>query len=163
MWIRPEEPADGKAVRAVIVAAFGQPAEADLVEALRAQGDLALSLIAEEEDEVVGHVAFSRLALANPLVRATALAPMAVRPDRQRQGIGSALIRESLRRFRENGEDLVLVLGEPAIYGRFGFAAEAALGLQTPYDGPYQQALALTEVGRAARGAVRYPAAFAEL
>jgi putative acetyltransferase len=158
--IRPETPADHDAIHAVIRAAFGQETEALLVERLRAGGDLVLSLVAEA-DGIVGHVAFSRLSTEGGL--ATALAPVAVRPDRQRQSIGDALIREGLRRLAEAGEDLVLVLGDPAYYGRFGFTAEAAAPLKTPYDGPYQQALALSSQGRLIGGDVAYAPAFAEL
>lgn len=158
--IRRERPGDAAAIRSVIEAAFGQRDEADLVERLQGAGDLVLSLVAEAPD-IVGHVAFSRLVLAGG--QATALAPVTVRPDRQRQGIGEALVREGLRRLGEAGEDLVLVLGDPAYYGRFGFAAEAARSLKTPYDGPCQQALALTDRGRRIAGAAAYAPAFAEL
>ena len=159
--IRPEETADRDAIRAVVVAAFGQEAEADLVDALRVQGDLVLSLVAADS-AIVGHVAFSRLALPRAAARATALAPLAVAPSRQGHGIGTALIREGLRRLAADGEDLVLVLGEPDFYGRFGFT-DSARGLVTPYDGPYLRALAFTQAGRDARGSVGYAAAFADL
>jgi putative acetyltransferase len=161
--IRPEAPGDGPAVLALHAAAFGQKAEAGLVDRLRTDGDLILSLVAVA-DGVVGHVAFSRLTLpAAPAVRACALAPLAVDPARQRRGIGSALVTEGLRRLSQAGLDLVLVLGEPAYYGRFGFTTQAAQALRTPYDGPYLQALALSAEGRAARGPVSYAGAFAEL
>lgn len=160
--IRPEAPGDRAAVRLVIERAFGQAAEAGLVDALRTDGDLVLSLLAIA-GEPFGHVAFSRLTLAGSTARASALAPLAVVPSAQRSGIGTALVRESLRRLAQAGEDLVLVLGEPAYYGRFGFTPEAAADLRTPYDGPYLQALALTGAGRAASGPVRYARAFSDL
>jgi putative acetyltransferase len=161
--IRPEEPGDWSAVHAVHAAAFGQAAEADLVDRLRADGELVVSLVACM-DEPVGHVAFSPLAMYGaPSVRACALAPLAVLPAVQRQGIGSALVTEGLRRLMEAGWDLALVLGEPAYYGRFGFDAEAARAFETPYDGPYLQALALSDKGRKAHGSVSYAKAFAEL
>ncbi len=160
--IRPEQPSDGPAIRAVHEQAFGQPLEADLVDRLRADGDLVLSLVAVREAPV-GHIAFSRLVLPESSARAVALAPVGVLPPLQRAGIGTALIREGLARLAEAGEDLVLVLGDPAYYGRFGFTAAAAGGLATPYDGPYLQALALSEAGREARGPVRYAPAFADL
>ena len=106
-------------------------------------------------------MAFSSLDV--PGGRAVALAPVAVVPARQRQAIAAALIREGLARLADDGQDLVLVLGDPAYYGRFGFTAEAAAPLKTPYDGPYQRAVALTESGRRMEGEVRYAAAFAEL
>ena len=161
--IRPEEPQDWPEIRALIEAAFGSNAEADLVQRLREDGDLVLSLAADDGNPV-GHIAFSRLALPEtPSARACALAPLAVSPQRQRQGIGSALVREGLARLAQGGMDLVLVLGEPDYYGRFGFAPDLAKRLKTAYDGPYLQALALSERGKAAHGPAAYPCAFAEL
>jgi putative acetyltransferase len=161
--IRPEEPQDWPEIRALVEAAFGSKAEADLVQRLREGGDLVLSLAADDGGPV-GHIAFSRLALPEtPSARACALAPLAVSPQRQRQGIGSALVREGLMRLAQGGMDLVLVLGEPDYYGRFGFAPDLAKRLMTPYDGPYLQALALSERGKAAHGPAAYARAFAEL
>jgi putative acetyltransferase len=160
--MRPETPDDHAAIDAVHRGAFEGAAEAELVGSLRRNGDIVLSLVADA-DEIVGHVAFSRLTLSKCLARASALAPLAVVKERQRQGIGSSLVREGLNRLGGSGEDLVLVLGDPAYYGRFGFTTEHAAGLQTPYDGPYLQALALTDEGRRARGPVRYARPFAEL
>jgi putative acetyltransferase len=160
--IRPEEPSDRDAIRAVHEQAFGQIEEAALVERLRRDGDLTLSLVAVRQG-VVGHIAFSRLRLLESAARAMALAPVAVLPAVQQSGIGTALVREGLRRLAASGEDLVLVLGDPAYYGRFGFSTEQARDLTTPYDGPYLQALALAEAGREARGPVRYAPAFADL
>jgi putative acetyltransferase len=160
--IRPETPADRAVIRTIVERAFGQSTEADLVEALREDGDLLLSLVAVSE-EPVGHIAFSRLILPGSTVRASALAPLAVIPARQRQGVGAALVQEGLLRLSRSGEDLVIVLGEPGYYGRLGFSAATAGGLRTPYDGPSLQALALTEAGRAAHGPVRYSRAFAGL
>jgi len=161
--IRPEEPGDRTAIRSLHVAAFGGDAEADLVDRLRRDGDLSLSLVACA-DTVLGHVAFSPLTLPEtPGIRALALAPVAVLPDFQAQGIGTALIEDGLQRLADEGADLVLVLGDPTYYGEFGFQAEDASALSTPYDGPYLQALFLTEAGRNARGPVAYANAFAEL
>lgn len=160
--IRPEEPVDRAAIRTVHERAFGSSAEADLVDRLRADGDLVLSLVAAL-DHPIGHVAYSRLVLTGSPARAVALAPVAVLPEFQRTGVGTALIRESLSGLATAGEDLVLVLGEPAFYDRFGFTVEGAKGLATPYDGPYLQALALSEPGRAPAGRVVYAPAFADL
>jgi Predicted acetyltransferase len=161
--IRPEEPGDRTAIRALHAAAFGGDAEADLVDRLRRDGDLSLSLVACA-DTVLGHVAFSPLTLPEaPGIRALALAPVAVLPDFQAQGIGTTLIEDGLQRLADEGADLILVLGDPAYYGEFGFRAEDAAALSTPYDGPYLQALSLTEAGRNARGPVAYVRAFAEL
>ena len=162
--IRPEEARDGPAIRAVVEAAFGQALEADLVDRLRAAGALVLSLVAEAGG-VVGHIAFSRLTVDGPGsdVRAVALAPLAVAPGRQRAGIGGALVRRGLDELRAQGEELVLVLGDPAYYGRFGFTAQAAHGLATPYDGPALQALWLAPAPAGFQAVVRYPAPFSEL
>jgi len=161
--IRPEEPGDRSALHALHAAAFGQEAEATLVDQLRADGDLVLSLVADAGGPV-GHIAFSRLSMPDaPALRACALAPLAVLPHVQGRGIGSALVRDGLERLAGLGWDLALVLGEPGYYGRFGFSAEAARAFETPYDGPYLQALALSAEGKGARGAVSYARAFAEL
>jgi putative acetyltransferase len=161
--LRPETEADRGRVRRIHENAFGRHSEADLVDALRRDGDLVLSLVACEAGEPVGHVAFSRLVLESTPARATALAPLAVAPPCQRRGIGAALVREALQVLARSGEDLVLVLGDAAYYGRLGFKSQAAAQLCTPYDGPHLQASCLSDVGRAARGPVRYPRAFAGL
>lgn len=163
MGIRLEESADWTAIYAIYAAAFGQLAEADLVLRLRDDGDLVLSLMAFDE-EPIGHVVFSRLIINEmSAVNGCVLAPVATVPARQRQGIGAVLIEDGLRRLKADGFDLVMVLGEPEYYGRFGFSAEAARPLNTPYDGPYLQALALSETGLQAKGSVTYARAFAEL
>jgi putative acetyltransferase len=160
--IRPETDGDRVAIHALHGDAFGGMAEATLVDALRQDGDLILSLVADAH-RPVGHIAFSRLVLPEIRLRASALAPLAIVKERQRQGIGAALVKEGLRRLAEAGEDFVLVLGDPAYYGRFGFSPDGASGLRTPYDGPYLQALALSDAGRQAHGPVHYARAFAEL
>ncbi|WP_262298674.1 GNAT family N-acetyltransferase [Microvirga sesbaniae] len=163
MGIRLEESADWSAVYAIYSAAFGQSAEADLVQHMHEDGDLILSLIAHG-DEPVGHIAYSRLVLHEMAsIRAAVLAPLAVAPSFQKQGIGAALVRGGLKRLADRGCDLVLVLGEPHYYGRFGFDPKLAGNLQTPYDGPYLQALALSDAGTGAHGPVSYARAFAEL
>lgn len=161
--IRTEDPEDRSAIHALLAAAFGGRAEADLVDNLRKADDLTLSLVACT-DRAIGHIAFSPLALADPRdIKAYALAPVAVLPAFQNRGIGAALIEDGLQRLADAGADLVLVLGEPDYYGDFGFRAEDATNLVTPYDGPYLQALFLTEKGRTAQGPVTYAPAFAEL
>ena len=161
--IRPARPGDRAALHTVYAAAFGQTAEALLVERLQEDGDLLLSLVAFT-DEPVGHIAFSHLTMPEiPTVRACALAPLAVDPAWQKKGLGSALVDEGLRDLKEAGLDLVVVLGEPTYYRRFGFTAQAAKPLRTPYDGPYLQALALSDEGHLARGPISYARAFAEL
>ena len=129
MTVRPEQPGDADAVRALMCAAFGQAAEADIVDRLRERGHDYLALVAVDGGVVVGQITFSRVTL-DPLpsgLRAVGLAPMAVAPARQRQGVGSALVRTGLDACRAAGHDAVFVLGHPAYYPRFGFAPSAAV------------------------------------
>ncbi|WP_406694762.1 N-acetyltransferase [Singulisphaera sp. Ch08] len=143
--IRPEAPGDDAAIREVNRLAFGEEGEARLVDALRDGGHVRVSLVAEVAGRVVGHILFSDLSIVTPqgVVEALALAPMAVVPDRQRQGIGSALVREGLRACTEAGHRIVVVLGHPEFYPRFGFKAGSAEPLQSPYAGPAFMALEL--------------------
>ena len=134
--IRPERVEDASRVRQVNELAFGQPAEADLIEKLqRACTDL-LSLVAEE-DEVVGHILFTPVAVegAGQRVLGMGLAPMAVLPDRQRQGIGSRLVRRGLDILRERGCPFVVVVGHPDYYPRFGFEPASVHGLASQWEG----------------------------
>ena len=141
MIIRAETPADHAAIRAVVIDAFGGEQEAELVDGLRRDGALSVSLVAEVDGHLVGHVALSPL--KSP-PHAFALAPVAITSIRQRQGIGSALIREAIEIAAEEGADMIFVLGEPAYYQRFGFAPETAAPFPSPYAGPYFMALKLT-------------------
>ena len=163
--IRPEEPGDRDAVRRVNEAAFGTPAEADLVDALRESGDAVpeLCLVAVEGGEVVGHICFSRVGLDPDGPELLALAPMAVQPSRQNEGIGSELVREGLLRAEETRFPLVVVLGHPDFYPRFGFDPASAYGVECPYeDVPPESWMAYTlpayEPGT--RGTVAYAPAF---
>lgn len=135
--IRPETPADYPVVFEVNRRAFGQDAEAVLVDALRAGGYAEVSLVAEVAGQVVGHILFSRLPIrtAAGTVDAVSLAPMAVLPDHQRHGIGGELVRAGLEACRAGGHRIAVVLGHPAFYPRFGFAATLAERLETPFGG----------------------------
>lgn len=133
------------------------------MDALRQDGDVLSSLVAQEENgAIVGHVLFSRLGIeGNPQLRAAALAPMAVRPDRQRRGIGGALIRTGLEHCRRLDLDAVVVLGHTTYYPRFGFSAALAAGLEAPFSGPHLMALALRDgVLSGRKGRLRYANAF---
>ena len=160
--VRAEDDADFGAIRTVNREAFGTVAEADLVDALRANGDAALSLVAESDSGVVGHVLFSDLPVRTSArdVAALALAPMSVLPRWQRRGVGSALVRAGLDRCREAGFEAVVVLGHPTYYPRFGFSARLAAPLQAPFSGPAFMALELVPGALSAGGVVRYPDAF---
>lgn len=163
MDVRVEEAADWSAVYTIYAEAFGQLIEAELVRQLHDDGDLILSLIARG-DEPAGHIAFSHLALPEtPTIKGAALAPLAVRPAFQAKGVGYVLVRHSLEQLKSERYDLVVVLGDPDYYNRFGFTPRLASRLKTPYDGPYLQALALSEKGKEAHGLVSYARAFAEL
>jgi putative acetyltransferase len=163
MGIRLEESADWSTLYAIYAAAFGQLAEADLVQHMYEDGDLILSLIAYA-DEPAGHIAYSRLILhETPSIKAAVLAPLAVAPPFQKQGVGAALVQNGLKRLMDKNYDLVLVLGEPHYYSRFGFTPRLAERLKTPYDGPYLQAFALSDKGKGAHGSVSYAQAFVEL
>lgn len=131
-------PSEERAIAALVTAAFGQPDEALLVDRLRAAGRLTLELVAREGDALVGHIAFSAVGIgtAQGDGRWWALAPLAVAPHRQRQGIGAALVRTGLTAAWRAGATLVLVLGEPAYYARFGFLPADRLGLRCPYPAP---------------------------
>lgn len=156
--IRAESVADAAAIRRLYRAAFPGAGEANLVDDLRAGGELAISLVAEDETGIVGHVALSHLSAPG---RALALAPVAVRPDRQRRGIGQRLIAAALSAARERAA-LVFVLGDAAYYGRFGFDANTAARFSSPYAGPHFLALRLTSDAETA-GDVVYADAFGRL
>lgn len=143
--VRDEAPADHAAVRAVVRAAFGQDDEANLVEALRAGGYVRAAFVAEVDGEVVGHVLFTRLPVesAAGVIETLALAPVAVAPDRQRQGVGSDLIRAALAACRGRGHRAVVVLGHADYYPRFGFSAALARRLRSPFPRPSFMALEL--------------------
>jgi putative acetyltransferase len=161
--IRPERPGDRDAVREVHRLAFGRDDEGRLVDALRAGGFCRVALVAEDEGRVVGHVFFSALPIVTPsaTLDSLALAPLAVVPDRQGLGIGSALVRDGLRACRDNGHLIVVVLGHPAYYRRFGFSAEKSARLASPYAGPAFMALDLVPGSLdGVAGEVRYPPPF---
>ena len=163
MIIRAERDGDHPAIRVVNEAAFGGREEADLVEVLREQRAVLLSLVAEIDRQVVGHVLFGRMWIdtVTGSVPAVSLAPMAVLPAYQRQGVGSQLIRTGLDLVRGLGEQIVVVVGHPAYYPRFGFSSETAGGLEGPFSREALMALELTPGSlQAVRGRVRYPAAF---
>jgi len=163
LYVRTERPDDSLAVSAVVARAFeggdeAAVAEVQLIEALRRDPAWmpALSLVAVLDSGVVGHVLGSRLLVGG--APAVALAPVSVLPERQGQGIGTALIDRLLSEARSVGETLVVVLGDPAYYLRFGFSSAADLGVIGPYVGDAFQALPLA--ADAPVGTVVYPPPF---
>lgn len=171
MHIRPEQNGDATAIHALITAAFGQPDEALLVDRLRVEGDVVISLVMEQpklprdgtarqrKNQISGHVLFS--AMSEPK-HALALAPVSVAPHHQRQGIAARLIRHGLSAAHAAGWQSVFVLGHPEYYTRFGFSVAAATAFTSPYAGPYFMALELTHGALSQSGAVVYPTAFSE-
>lgn len=161
MSIRPEGPCDHHALRALHRACFPTPAEAELVDRLRADGDVVISLLSCDEDRLIGHVLLSRMTAP---FRALGLGPVAVAESHRRQGIAADLVRAAILEARAQGWQAIFVLGDPAYYGRFGFSAALAAGFQSPYAGPYLMALALqTEPLPVLQGRVEYATAFAGL
>ena len=165
--IRAETATDHEAIRKVNRLAFGQDAEARLVDALREGGYVRLSLVAEKDDQIVGHILFSDLPILTDAgtVSALSLAPMGVLPAYQRQGIGFALVRQGLEACRDQGHRIVIVLGHPEFYPRFGFSAKLAEPLSSPFGGG-EAWMALELISGALAGVtgnVQYPPPFNEV
>ena len=161
--VREERAGDAAAIRSVHVVAFPTSSEANLVEQLRSDGDVAASIIALADGEIAGHVLFSRMSVEadGQDLHGWGLGPVAVVPDRQRTGIGSALVEAGIGRARATGVQIIFVLGEPAYYGRFGFDAKSAAPFASPYAGAYFQALALASLPQPSVGRADYAPAFA--
>jgi putative acetyltransferase len=181
--IRPEEPRDAADIRVVHARAFGRTSEAALVDALRGVTG-AISLVAAIADRVVGHVLFTPVHICDPgsdegrtrvgpgsdggqtgvrpgsdpvaeiAMPAVGLAPMAVVPEHQRQGIGSDLVRAGLNACRAEGHTIVVVLGHPAFYGRFGFITASSKGITCEYQVP-AEAFMVRELTAGALGGIR--------
>ncbi|GLF93150.1 GNAT family N-acetyltransferase [Streptomyces yaizuensis] len=165
LWTtRPETPGDIPAIHAVNAAAFETEAEADLVDALRADPGAwidGLSWIAQAPDgTVAAHALLTRCHVGD--APALALAPCAVLPAYQRQGAGGAAIRSALESAREWGEGLVVVLGHPGYYPRFGFEPASRWGIRAPFDVPDEamMALVLDSDRPVPSGVIRYAAPF---
>ena len=165
--IRPACSADIPAIRQVNNASFPTPGEGQLVDALRAAGRLSISLVAEHDGAIVGHVAFSPVTLEGhaDLSGCLGLAPVAVVPLFQRQGIGGRLIGEGLVSANAARCTFVVVLGEPAYYTRFGFVPATRFGLQNEYGVGDEFMVLGLQAGSLARraGLIRYAPEFAAL
>jgi putative acetyltransferase len=165
--IRAENEADRESIYEVNKLAFGQEDEPRLVDALRESEDFIpeLSLVAAKEGEVVGHILFSPIAIETErgYVRVLSLAPMAVLPEFQRQGIGSELARYGLKECERFGHEAVVVIGHPEYYPRFGFSSARAKGLEAPFEVP-DEAFMVLEIKEGAldgvSGTIKYPPAF---
>lgn len=162
MEIRPEHPGDVNAIRSVTTKAFRNMAhssgtEAAIIDALRAADALTISLVAIDGGRIVGHVAFSAVTIDGEDIGWYGLGPVSVSPDRQRQGIGQALIREGLAELRRRGAAGCVLLGDPAYYGRFGFESDPELRYgDVPPE--YFQRLAFTD--SVPKGEVAFHAGF---
>lgn len=162
--IRSERAEDIDAIHAIHLACFPSAGEARLVDSLRADGQLVVSLVAEDANQVIGHVAFSPVTAANGAV-GIGLAPVAVLPSHQRQGIAASLIEKGLMACRQAGYGWVVALGDPAYYARFGFKPAPEAGLTDEYGGGVAFQMMELVAGSLPRGAglVRYATAFAAL
>jgi len=137
MLIRPEEERDWPAVYAVLAAAFETPFEASLVNALREQARPVISLVAQRNQTIVGHIFFSPVSLTGHLdLQIVGMAPVAVAPSQQRQGIGSSLVRAGLECCKHLGVRAVVVLGHSKYYPRFGFVPSSRFAIGCEYDVP---------------------------
>jgi len=166
MIVRPETPSDYEAIDELLRSAFDGADESQLVRSLRASDNYVpdLALVAEENDQVVGHIVFSYATLKDDEeFRVLALAPMAVTPGLQRRGIGGALVEAGLERADDRGEPLVIVVGHPTYYPRFGFEPARRHGIEPPSaDFPDDAFMVrrLSGYSERQRGRVVYPAAF---
>lgn len=168
LHIRPETPADHRAVAQVNTLAFGRANEARLVERIRQSEHYvpALSLVAQAKGQVVGHTLFSYVKLegSNPR-QVLSLAPMAVHPEWQGRGVGSALVEAGIEAAERMGEPLVVVLGHPGFYPRFGFEPSVRYGIEPPFkvDEAVFMVRPLAGYSPELRGRITYPPAFAEV
>ena len=166
--IRAETAEDIPAVRLVNELAFGQPNEAALVDMLRAAAHPFISLVAAQDEQVVGHIFFSPVTIEAEDSAASSilgLAPMAVLPEYQKQGIGSQLVREGLRECQRIGCDVVVVLGHPEYYPRFGFVPASQKGLRCEYAVPDEVFMVaeLKPDALSVRGLVKYRPEFGDV
>jgi putative acetyltransferase len=166
--VRPERPEDHVAVRRVNTLAFDRPNEAALVDALRERARPTLSLVAVEGGRIVGHIFFSPVTIESEtgIFSALGLAPMAVLPECQRRGIGSELVKRGLEECARIGHAVVLVLGHPGFYPRFGFVPASSRGVYCVYPVPDEEFM-LTELApgalRGCGGLVKYLPEFSDV
>ena len=165
---RPEQTGDEASIRELNEQAFGQPNEANLVDTLRRRGAVVLSMVAIENNHVVGHILFTEtiVAEADSQFRVLGLGPMAVLPSYQRKGIGSGLLERALDRCRELDYGAVVVIGHPEFYPRFGFVPARLKGIRCEFDVPDEAFMVLELRGDALDGRsrlIRYQPEFGEV
>ena len=165
LTIRPETSEDVATIRHVNEEAFGGTDEADIVEKLRSRQAFTLSLVATWEDKVIGHILFSPVTIESESLSfdAVGLGPMSVLPSYQRRAIGSQLIRTGLEECKCLGHEIVVVLGYPDYYSRFGFVQASSYGIKCEYDVP-DEAFMVLELRKGAlaerSGTVKYQPEF---
>lgn len=163
LTIRAEHPDDTAAVRSLVSDAFGDPALAELLDDLRTSvAWLGLSFVAELDDEIVGHVAYTRAWVDDPaeLVDVLVLSPLSIRPDHASKGIGTALVLESIEAMADRDEPLLFLEGDPGFYSRLGFVPGEPLGFRSPSSRIPSRAFQVRPLpGRPGRvtGALVYP------
>ena len=158
--IRPAVPEDDLNISVLVVNAFRQPNESNLIRSLRARGEIAVELVAEEDGGLAGHIVLSRLRTpANWL----ALGPVCVRRESARRGIGHELIVNGLDLARRQKADAVVVVGDPKYYRRFGFVFDGPAELITPYPRQYTGFYPIAPGMAAAQAVLTYPEAFNEV
>lgn len=166
--IRTENDRDHLAIYAITAAAFDGTEEAELIDRLRDTADPFISLVAEIDGRVVGHILFTPVSITGPehTSAGMGLAPMAVAPGLQRRGIGSALVESGLEVCREGGHQLAVVLGHPEYYPRFGFERASTHGIRWEIEVP-EEAFMVLELSPGAlegrTGVVRYHPEFGKL
>lgn len=162
--IRPEQAGDRDAIRQLNLDAFGGDAEADIVDALRDNCRELLSLVAEENGEVVGHILFSPLIIEIPggTRHGMGLAPMAVLPTLQNRGIGSQLVERGLKELRRRGVPFVIVLGHPGYYPRFGFVPASRHGIRCQWQGVPDEAFMVLLLDESPGGSLAGTACYRE-
>jgi len=165
--IRPETPEDSAAIRSVNEEASGSSIEADLVEKLRSRRTCTLSLVVTDGDKVIGHILFSPVPIGsgNNSFGALGLGPMAILPSYQRKGVGSQLVRAGLQECKRLGHEIVVVLGHPDYYPRFGFVLANPRGIDCEFEVP-EEAWMILEITEGAlagrRGKVKFQPEFHE-
>jgi putative acetyltransferase len=162
--VRAERPGDPPAIHAVHVASFPTSVEADLVDQLRAAGRLPISLVAEADDAIVGHIGFSPVTVGSEPA-GMGLAPVAVIETYRRRGVAAELVRCGLKECRAAGVGWVVVLGDPTYYERFGFRPASAFGLSDEFNGGrhFQVVELIADQLPTGAGLVRYAPEFSAL
>lgn len=162
--IRPEKKSDRLKIRSIHILAFQSETEANIVDSLRESGEELISLVAEDNGEILGHILFSPVTL-NGENEIMGLAPMAVKPERQNQGIGTLMVNEGLVYCQKAGYSAVVVLGHPNYYPRFGFLPAKQFGIQSEYNVPPEVFMVkelMKDALNGKSGTIKYHSAFKE-